>query len=160
MSASPFCSSSSWVDGSLTWRITMRFSLVAAPGVASSTTLSLAFHDRTAQAFDPAEAPFSQPLPKSSFCAWLIASFFSTTLPTLADRQYSRKVGAFASAICITSVWSSIALMRAVALSLLKPNWVRMKPGALSMITARCSDHSTSCAVMRLPEANLRPWFR
>ena len=65
----------------------MRFSLDGLPGAASSTTLSLAFQDRTTQAFDPAEAPFSQPLPMSPFCSWLMASFMSTTPPTLADRQ-------------------------------------------------------------------------
>ena len=160
MSASPFCNNRNCVAGSTTWRITMRFSLPVAFGAASSTTLSLAFQDRTAHAFEPAEAPFSQPLPKSSPAAWLSASFFSTTLATLADRQYSRKVGASGSATFITSVWSSIALMRTGAVSLLKPNWLRMKPGALFMIAARWNDQAASSAVIRAPEANLRSFFK
>ena len=40
----------------------------------------------------------------------------------------------------MTSVWSSVARIFSFAFSLVKPNWVRMKPGVLFMITARWSE--------------------
>ena len=47
--------------------------------------------------------------------------------------------------------------MRSLMLSLLKPNCVRMKAGDLSSSTARCSENTTSSAVIGLPEANFIP---
>ncbi|MNL49025.1 hypothetical protein D3C87_1719280 [compost metagenome] len=58
-----------------------------------------------------------------------------------------------------TKVVSSVALAFSVTLSPLRPNWVRMKAGLLSSLTARSNDQATSAAVTGLPEANFRPDF-
>ena len=89
--------------------------------------------------------------------AWLaITAFMSTTLPTLADRQYSTKLVASASpGSFISSVLSSTARMNFSTLSALKPNWVMMKPGVLFSFTTRCRLKAASCAVTGLPESNL-----
>ena len=48
-------------------------------------------------------------------------------------------------------------MIRSATLSLVKPNWVMMKPGALLRITARDRVNTTSSAVTGLPDANFRP---
>ncbi len=105
---------------------------------------------------DPALFVFSQALPKSPSFSWLITTFFSTTPPTAALRQYSRKVGAFGSAMSISSVCGSVARMRSATLSLSKPSCAMMKAGALFMMTARCRLNAASSAVTGAPLPNLR----
>ena len=75
----------------------------------------------------------------------------------MAVRQFSTKVGAKFFSVVSVSVRAPVALMRSLTLSLLKPNCVRMKAGDLSSSTARCSENTTSSAVMALPEANFSP---
>jgi hypothetical protein len=56
-------------------------------------------------------------------------------------------------------VSGAVALIVSLAFSFLKPNCVRMKPGDLLRMTARCSDQAASSAVIGFPEANLRPFL-
>ncbi len=103
---------------------------------------------------------FSQALPRSSPRALAMAAAFSMTLPTTADRQNNRKLGAVGSSRLSTRVRGSVARMRSATLSRVKPNWLMMKAGDLFMITARRSDHAASSAVTGLPDAKRGPWRR
>ena len=56
-----------------------------------------------------------------------------------------------------SKVKSPVCVIISSTLSAVKPNWVRMKAGDLSSLTARCSENTTSSAVSGLPEAKLIP---
>ncbi len=75
----------------------------------------------------------------------------------VALRQFSTKDWAYFLSVVITRVRSSVALMVSLALSLVNPNWVRMKDGVFSSSTARRSENAASSAVNGLPEWNLTP---
>ncbi len=93
------------------------------------------------------------------FCSFDSTSFLSTIAATFAVRQLSTKVGANDFSVSMVSVSGPVCLIRSFTLSLVKPNWVRMKAGVLSSSTARCSENTTSSAVSGLPDANLSPGF-
>jgi hypothetical protein len=61
----------------------------------------------------------------------------STIEATPEVRQFRKKVGANGLETVMTTVLSSTAFTFSRTLSLVKPNWVRMKPGDLFSVTAR-----------------------
>src|SRR5215472_11293218 len=73
--------------------------------------------------------------------------------PTSADKQYKTKLVAAGFGNSITSVCGSVARINCATLSLLKPNWVRMKPGVRFNIMARWSENSASAEVRGFPDA-------
>ena len=81
-----------------------------------------------------------------------MATFWSTTDPTPAARQFSTSVGARLSGIVSSTVRSSVALTISSTLSGVQPNWVKMKAGVLSSLITRVSENTTSAAVSGLPE--------
>jgi hypothetical protein len=87
-----------------------------------------------------------------------MASFMSTTEVTVAVMQFSTIEGA--NGLSMVSVTSCVPVLRTrwSTVSLLRPNWVRMKAGVLLSLTARASEKTTSSAVSGLPEWNLRFW--
>src|SRR3546814_19012625 len=83
-----------------------------------------------------------------------IATFESTIEPTVAVRQLRTKDSAYFLSVVITSVLASVALIVSSTLSLVNPNWVRMKDGVFCSTTTRRSEKAASSAVNGLPEWN------
>ena len=127
------------------------------PGIASSVTLSLAFHDTSLYGPEAAELVFSQALPWSPSFSLARAVFLSTTEATMEVIRFSTSVGAKPAGTFKVSVEASGALIRSFTLPLSQPSWVKRKPEVLFMITTRCSDQAQSSAVTGLPEWNFRP---
>jgi hypothetical protein len=76
----------------------------------------------------------------SLFASFDWTSFLSTIAATLAVRQFSTNVGAYALSVSMVSDSRPVCLILSLTLSLVKPNCVRMKAGVLSKRTARCSE--------------------
>ena len=101
---------------------------------------------------EPAELVFSHSQPRSPLLSCSSATFWSTTEPTPAARQFSTRVGARLSGIFSSTVMSSVARTIWSTFSGVQPNWLKMKPGVLFSLITRVSENTTSAAVTGLPE--------